>query len=424
MKIRSIFAFVLGSALLLCACQNITTNTPTVTDPAGNQNGDPTDPSAPVYEQLDYKSISVKNDDINEAGLEASYLNQGNLARLAKVIEKAERGEKVVIAALGGSITEGMSASRPALRYSSQVLKWFRDTYPNGKFELANAGIGSTGSIIGGGRMQEDVLQYEPDLILIEFACNDGVSELETESYEGVIYRALTAGNHPAVMLIYFCRNDGGNSQAVEIPVGLKYDLPMISFANWFKQARKDGVLVWEDISPDVVHPNDRGHAIAASLITHRLELVRANLDKIDRTEAPIPATESRFVNQQLKNSKNFTPLSAGSFEPAEKQYYTFASLSNGWVAESGSTEPLVFETESKVVTLVFKRQVLSPGAKLQVLVDGKEVMVIDSDGGFAEYADLRTIINRQETTKVKIELRLTDDSPHGSKFLLLGIIE
>ena len=423
MKLRRIFAVVLGSALLLCACQNVA-NPPATANSTENQGGDSTDPSVPAYEQLDYKSIPVKNDDVNEAGLEASYLNQGNLARLAKVIEKAERGEKVVIAALGGSITEGMSAARPALRYSSQVLKWFRDTYPNGKFELANAGIGSTGSIIGGGRMQEDVLQYEPDLIIIEFACNDGVSELETESYEGVIYRALTARNHPAVMLFYFCRNDGGSSQAVEIPVGLKYDLPMISYANWFKQAEKDGIVAWEDISPDVVHPNDRGHAIAASLITHRLELVRANLDKIDRTEPPVPATESRFVNQQLKNSKNYTPISTGAFKSAEKQYYTFASLSNGWVAESGNTEPLVFETESKVVTLVFKRQVLTPGAKLQVLVDGKEVMVIDSDGGFAEYADLRTIINRQETTKVRVELRLTDDSPSNSKFLLLGIIE
>ena len=418
MKIRRIFAAALGAALLLCAC--------TPADPATTPSGepDPTDPSAPTYQQLDYTSIPVNHADVNAAGLEASYLNQGNLARLAKVIEKAEKGEKVVIAALGGSITEGMSASRPALRYSSQVLKWFRDTYPNGTFELANAGIGSTGSIIGGGRMQEDVLQYEPDLIIIEFACNDGVSALETESYEGVIHRALTAKNNPAVMLVYFCRNDGGSSQLVEIPVGLKYDLPMISYANWFKQAKKDDIVVWEDISPDIVHPNDRGHAIAAALITHRLELVRANLDKIDKTEPAVPATESRFLNQMLKNSKNYTPISTGSFVPAEKQYYTFNSLSNGWTAEAGNTEPLVFETESKVVTLVFKRQVMSPGAKLRVIVDGKEVMVIDSNGGAAEYADLRTIINRQETTKVRVELRLSEDSPTNSKFLLLGIIE
>ncbi len=421
MKTRKIIGVVLGAALLLCACG------PADIDPTANSNktSDPTtEPTATTYEQLDYKSICVNNDDVNEASLEASYVNQGNLARLAKVIEKAERGEKVVIAALGGSITEGMSASRPALRYSSQVLKWFRNTYPDGTFELVNAGIGSTGSIIGGGRMQEDVLQYEPDLIIIEFACNDGVSVLETESYEGVIYRALTAKNDPAVMLVYFCRNDGGNSQIVEFPVGLKYDLPMISYANWFKQAKKDGVVVWEDISPDIVHPNDRGHAVAAALITHRLELVRANLDKIDRTEVSIPSTESRFLNQQLKNSKNYTPISTGSFVPAEKQYYTFESLSNGWTAECGNTEPLVFETESKVVTLVFKRQVTSPGAKLRVIVDGKEVMVIDSNGGSAEYADLCTIINREETTKVRVELQLTEDSPTNSKFLLLGIIE
>ncbi len=424
MKLKKLFALAMGAALMLslAACQ--TEGDQPTNAPTSGATGAPTDPTAPTYEQLDYKSIPVKNDDVNEAGLEASYLNQGNLARLAKVIEKAERGEKVVIAALGGSITEGMSASRPALRYSSQVLKWFRDTYPDGEFELANAGIGSTGSIIGGGRMQEDVLQYEPDLIIIEFACNDGVSALETESYDGVIYRALTAKNDPAVMLVYFCRNDGGNSQLVEIPAAKKYDLPMIGYRDWFKQAEKDGIIKWEDISPDVVHPNDRGHAVAAALITHRLELVKANLDKIGREEAPVPASNSRFLDQMLKNSKNYTPISTGAFKPAERQYYTFNSLSNGWTADAGNTEPLVFETESKVVTLVFKRQVMSPGAKLQVLVDGKPVMVIDSNGGAAEYADLRTIIERNETTKVQVELRLTEDSPAGSKFLLLGIIE
>lgn len=426
MKLRRIFALVLGTALLLCAC--VPANNNPTTNPPTNPSDAPTDPNTPAYEQLDYKSIPVKGDEVvgivNEASLEASYLNQGNLARLAKVIEKAERGEKVVIATFGGSITEGMCASRPALNYSGRLLKWFRDTYPNGEFELHNGGIGSTGSIIGGGRMQEDVLQYEPDLIVIEFACNDGVTAIETESYDAVIYRALTAKNNPAVMLVYFCRHDGGSSQLVEIPIGKKYDLPMISYGNWFKQAKKDDLVKWEDISPDIVHPNDRGHAVAAALITHRLELVKANLDKIDRTETPVPESASRFVNQMLKNSQNYTPVSTGSFVPATKQYYSFNSLSNGWTAEGGNTEPLVFETESQVVTLVFKRQVMSPGAKLQVIVDGKQVMIIDSNGGAAEYADLRTIIDRKETTKVTVELRLTEDSPANSKFLLLGIIE
>ena len=409
---KRFFALILVVMIMLSACQNVNPGTNTE------------EPTMPTYVQLDYKSVDINHADMNEASLEASYLNQGNLARLARVIEKANKGEKVVIAALGGSITEGMSATRPTLRYSSQVLKWFRDTWPNGNFELANAGIGSTGSIIGGGRMQEDVLQYNPDLIIIEFACNDGASAMETESYEGVIYRALTAANNPAVMLVYFCRNDGGSAQSAEIPVGLKYDLPMISYNNWYKQAKEDGLIQWSDISPDIVHPNDRGHAIAARLITHRLELVKENLDKIDKTIPPVPATESRFVNQNLKNSLNFTPKSTGAFQPATNQYYGFHSLSNGWVAVAGNTEPFIFETESKVVTLVFKRQVSTPGAKLKVIIDGWEAMTIDSNGGAAEYADLKTILTRYENKKVTIELRLSEDSPAGSKFLLLGIIE
>ena len=428
-------SLALGVALLMTGCQK--TNTPAESGGGDASTGGTkkpsssattesgTEPTQPAYEQLDMRSVAINNADISDEALEASYLNQGNLARLARVMEKAEKGEKVVIGAFGGSITEGMSASVPGRRYSSQVLLWLRETYPNGDFELVNAGIGSTGSIIGGGRMEEDLLSKNPDLIIVEFACNDGVTALEVESYEGVVRRALEAPNQPAVMLLFMTRNDGGSSQDSEIPVGRKYDLPMISYRNCVVKGMADKAFKWEDISPDVVHPNDRGHAIAARLITHRLELVKNHLAEIDKTIPELPASDTRFMNQTLRNSQNYTPKSLGSFAPATKQYYN-ASLSKGWEATAGNSEPLVFETESKVVTLVFRRLVTTRGAKVNVKVDGRQIMTVDADfpNGFGEYADLKTIIERDNTEKCTVELSIDPSSPQGSKFMLLGIIE
>lgn len=96
---------------------------------------------------------------------------------LAAVMKKAGSKEKVVIACIGGSITQGMisdgssdaqlSFKKP---YADIFFEWWTDTFPDTEFEFVNAGIGGTDSYLGVHRVKKDVLEYEPDLVLVEFS--------------------------------------------------------------------------------------------------------------------------------------------------------------------------------------------------------------------------------------------------------------
>jgi lysophospholipase L1-like esterase len=106
-----------------------------------------------------------------------------------KFVEKAKAGEPVVVAYLGGSITEG-ATTYPMVgktfdpeRDSWRALsyEWLRGRFEQkpGQFRQVNAGIGGTPSLLGAYRLEQDILSQEPDLVFVEFAVNDnGVAHL------------------------------------------------------------------------------------------------------------------------------------------------------------------------------------------------------------------------------------------------------
>ena len=98
-------------------------------------------------------------------------------------MNKAADGEPVTIACIGGSITQGTISSGEddsalAFRkcYADIFFQWWEDSYPDTEFTFINAGIGATDSYLGVHRVRQDVLDADPDLVLVEFSVNDGAS--------------------------------------------------------------------------------------------------------------------------------------------------------------------------------------------------------------------------------------------------------
>ena len=88
-------------------------------------------------------------------------------AALAAVMRKAEAGEPVTIACIGGSITQGTisngtddSQVSPKKSYADIYFSWWEQTFPDTEFTFINAGIGATDSYIGVHRVQKDVLDF------------------------------------------------------------------------------------------------------------------------------------------------------------------------------------------------------------------------------------------------------------------------
>ena len=87
-----------------------------------------------------------------------SLVSPGDTARLQRVLAKARRGESVTVAVIGGSITQGASATKPERRYGNLVAAWWRQQFPKAKIKFVNAGIGATGSDYGALRARRDLL--------------------------------------------------------------------------------------------------------------------------------------------------------------------------------------------------------------------------------------------------------------------------
>lgn len=214
----------------------------------------------------------------------ASYRSQEtwNLSRIAKTIKKAENGENIVIGAIGGSITQGDSASIAENRYANRVAAWWEEKYP-GQVTLVNAGVGGTDSGLGVHRMPGQLLKYNPDFVVVDFAVNDNAYTHQDYAYETIVREILESSDNAAVMLAFFVNASSGgvNAQNYEIPIGQHYGVPMVSILDAVKAQVQAGNMTYADFLYDkLVHPNDYGHWLSAYCMTSILDMVYNDLDK------------------------------------------------------------------------------------------------------------------------------------------------
>ena len=138
-----------------------------------------------------------------------SLTSMGNTHRLRRAMEKAERGEDVTLAFIGGSITQGAGAKPiESESYCYRVFDHFRNTYATDpeKVHFVKAGVGGTPSEFGLVRYEHDVLRngtVEPDIVFIEFSVNDAGDETEGVCFESLVAKAYNQPNMPAVLLVF-----------------------------------------------------------------------------------------------------------------------------------------------------------------------------------------------------------------------------
>jgi hypothetical protein len=264
------------------------------------------------------------------------------LVRLQHVMTKAQRGEKIVIAGLGGSITQGDKA-RDEKRYIAQVYDWWNNKYP-GQITLINAGVGATGLGLGTLRIENDLLKENPDLVMVDFAVNDLGVPARQETLEGVVRKILNRPNNPAVILAYFVVKSGNTTQADFEPIAEHYHIAQVSYGDRLKQLVAAGAISLDDVFADDTHPNDLGHTYAAQFINEYLDSVYEDLPADDAdipavAGIPAPLYSDTFQYTQVYNRRNFTPAITGSW----KNGYFVRRTGEGWVGDQVGDE-MTFE--------------------------------------------------------------------------------
>lgn len=247
---------------------------------------------------------------------------------IGHAMAKIQAGQGVTVAYLGGSITAA-NGWRP------KTTAWLKKTFPNAKFQEIHAAIGGTGSDLGVFRLGRDVLQYNPDLLFVEFAVNDSGAAPESiwRSMEGIVRQTWRKDPKTDIVFTYTIHEGMINElkqgscprsmSAMELLADF-YGIPSVNFAVPVVELLKQDKLVFQAprqpeggkiwFAGDGCHPRDEGHEIYLQLLA----------------EAILQMKDSRPVDHQAKLAKTFV---ADNHEAAKMIPLDAKMLSGDWKA-------------------------------------------------------------------------------------------
>ena len=320
-----------------------------------------------------------------------STVNEGDLFRLTRVLNRAQRGEDIVVGAIGGSITVGAAATVPERRYVNQVAGWFRNEFPQIDVKLYNAGIGATNSKYGALRAYKHLLQYEPDVVLFEFSINDSRNTMVKEGAEGLLRQILSSEKKPAVIMLAMMNKWGKNVQEKHVPLARYYDIPFVSLRNLVAPLLKDSIISPSLVLADAVHPNDTGHHLAANIV----ELVLERAWRLDREKSdggphklgqPLYSDMLENVSFSVAPELNFKRNNGWSLtehDATKNQHWRLHGkpiIEKVWHAEEEGSQ-LVFNYQGTFFALTYYLYKAGNNmAKLRVTIDGKDYSPIKGE--------------------------------------------
>lgn len=364
------------------------------------------------------------------------------MTRLKNLMKRAANGESLVIGFLGGSITQGSLSSTPKTCYAYLVYEWWKKSFPNAAFSFVNGGIGGTTSHYGGARAWKDVLCYRPDIVTVDFSVNDDANEFFEETYEGTLRRLLAAPSAPAVVVLNNAFYDTGkNAQDYHNRIADHYGIPHVSIKDTVYPDVESGKIVRADITPDNLHPNDKGHRLVADEICKLLDSIKAEMEeetiageniegKSTKTEAsvslPAPLTENAYEHSRLiQIQDNEAILDGFLVDPIEKKGM-LDIFKNGWTA-AHTNDKISFEIECSCLAVQYRKSVQQPVPKAKAVIDGDEAHAVILDGNFTEdWGDclyLEPLLHHAEKKVHRIEITVTDAKDIVRPFYLVALI-
>lgn len=352
-------------------------------------------------------------------------------------------GAEVRIAYFGGSIT-----AQPGWR--PKTLAHFRTLFPQATFVEINAAIGGTGSDLGVCRMGQDVLAHKPDLVLVEFATNDGGASPEQifRCMEGIVRQTWRALPDCDIGFVYTLTESAAapmldgkfqRSASVMEAIADHYGIPTIHMGMEVARLAKEGKLLWkaplpktaEDkaalgdkfvFAPDSVHPHpETGHELYLQSVVRSLAPIRS-------------ASRAGAAPHVLK-----APHTPGNYERAQMLEIAKARLSPGFAALDMVNDPFgkrwagrlpgLRRAEKAGETLTFRFKgtrcaiydIIGPdGGQVRVTLDDKEPKIVARFDSYCTYHRLGSFVIGTELpdTVHTVKIELLAEAPDKAKIL------
>lgn len=353
----------------------------------------------------------------DEAILKRSIVSPGDATRIQRVMARAERGEPITVAVIGGSITAGALASDANHCYGALAAKWWQEQFPKSKVTFDNAGIGATGTPFGCVRAKRDLLGHKPDFVVVEYAVNDGPDQAHSDTYEGLLRQILKQPNKPGVVMLFMMNKAGGNVQEPQIKIGKHYNLPMLSYRDALWPEIEAGRMKWTDISPDEVHPNDFGHAQAARYVTNLLAQIKAarKASRIAATPKPLYTDLFEFTSY----------TDAMDLKPVANEGWTLDTKERCWLADKPGSA-IELEGDGRQFSLTFYRFRGATG-HARVTVDGANPTTLEAwfEGTWGWYTPTEQIARNLQPGKHRVRVEVIAEKAElstGHEFRIYGI--
>ena len=357
--------------------------------------------------------VDVGNIEVTDEMIEAGIFNPGDTSRLASVMARAAAGEEITIAYIGGSITNGDSASpKDTMCYAYLTTEWWKETFPDATINYVNAGIGATDSYIGVHRAKRDVLAYRPDLVVVEFSVNDTKNH-NKETYESLLRMLLESDSKPAVISLIITTEQEYDYATDHIQAAYNYKVPIISYKAEIKKGYEQHVISWSDIgNTDGVHPSNGGHAVIANLLTTFYSDVLREINNTEYSEEYILAdgqTKCRYENADIIFADEIDITENDGFEI--QNVWSNLSDTNAWVCEDGGS--ITFKATGKSVGIIYQKTTDGMSGIYDVYVDGEYCMQIDGDfkNGWGNCVDYVILGNYDESSEHTVSVMLNDNS-------------
>ncbi len=313
-----------------------------------------------------------------EKMVDRSLISVGDMTRMSDVFQKAQNGEDITVAYIGGSITEGYNAGTTEF-YAKTCTDLLQGYFPDITVTGVNAGISGTPSLLGNLRLERDVLSADPDIVFVEFAVNDGQEADYKNAYESLVRTLLTQEKDIAVVLLFTVLDSGYTCQEHMSKIGANYDLPMISVHDSVYEEIEAGRMTWQDYSNDQSHPNAYGHKCITDFVDNYyqkvLPVVAENVGEVSK-ELPDPVFSAKYMNMHYMDSATMDGVELDGFE----QYDTHGSFHNGWMYRGTDGGSMKFTVDCSVLEMVFKANNSDKYGTADIYVDGEKVKSVVSN--------------------------------------------
>ena len=387
-----------------------------------------------------------------QKNIENSLISRGSQAYMdgvtAELISKLQNGEKVYVAAIGGSVTEGAGADQDkAFRkgYAYQFSNMLQEKYPNADIHFFSAGLSGTPSLLGVIRYQKDVvdrLGHEPDLLILEFSVNDSGTETFARSYEGIIRTVLAKNPKTTIISLYADAKSYKNCQGTLDPVAEYYGLPRISIQNAVEDPNSG--IDESKYFFDYVHPETDGHTFMAKCLMNVINLLEKNAAAGGTANYELPSSP-KFANAfyniyplYSNTSDSNVNITVGSFGDTDANTQGLKNGGNefpdNWHHTKGS-ESFKMTLNCKSLIFVYKHQgswlsANEPFGSAEIYVDGNKVSsTVDNtktfdgakEGGWNDCV-IEVIIDEAVAKEHTVEVKMVSgDEDKGFTILAMG---